>query len=155
MGIGRQVVESIPWVDLIKGLAGIAFSTSSSTVALYAATSLPFINPKIVQDVWFLTVLSMIVASCLAYFLSLRKFDRPRSLPGYIGGVAFFICVIGLPALAGEIFRPDPATAAFLARMLLLGIFAGFAGVVAWSLAWLFNRPTEAHRGTPEPPLPL
>jgi hypothetical protein len=108
---------------------------------LYAAANLfPSTNPKIVHDIWFLIILAMVVASCVFYFGSLGRFDWSRRVPGIIASGLFGVSLVLLLALSGDILQVKPATAAFLARVLVIGLFGGLSGVLAWSLALAFNR---------------
>jgi hypothetical protein len=137
----RQIIESVPWANIAKGLAGVVLPTGGSTALLYFVPSFTSINPKIVQDIWFPTILAMAVASGLVLFSSLRRNADPRFTPGFISAGMFIICLILLLALVGEMIRTSAAANAFLARIFLLGVFAGISGFGAWCLAWFLNRP--------------
>jgi hypothetical protein len=132
-----NVLSSIPWSDIVKGV----FSVGVSMAPLFVAnTFLPFVNPKIIEDVWFVVALAMIPASGIAYFTSLPISGRPKLMPGIVAGIVFLISLGLLLALTGDILSAKPSYAALLARFLLIGLFTGIAGVIAWILAWALNR---------------
>jgi hypothetical protein len=136
-----ETIGAIPWANIAKALAGVVLPTSGSTALLHFVPSFTSINPKIVQDIWFATILAMAVASGLVFFSSLRSDGNSRFAPGLISAVLFIACLILLLALLGDVFRVSAATSAFLARIFLIGLFMGISGFGAWCFALILNRP--------------
>jgi hypothetical protein len=143
----KKQFDSLPWGDLTKPIVAVVFSTGSASGAAYYSTLLPSINPKIIQDIWFFNVLAMIVASVLAYFLSLNSYGRPHRWPGYLAGTVFAACLVGHQALSLKVLLVvDAAAAALLDRLFLIGLFASLSGVIAWGFASAAGRQPPAAR---------
>jgi hypothetical protein len=132
----KQFFASIPWLDFVKPVVVTGLSTAPITVA---NIFLPFVNPKIIQDVWWPTVGAMIVAGGLACVTTISNSGTVRRLPGYLSGAVFVLALGTLLALTGDVIMVNSNYAALLARAAVIGLFVGIAGFAAFFLTWVLS----------------
>jgi hypothetical protein len=130
-----EVLQSAPWSKLVKPLIIMALSTGPISFA----DKVP-VNPKIIQDVWWLAIMTMVIGSGLSCVVTIPNYGAPRRAPGYISAIVFVASLVALLAITGQVIVLDPTYAAFLVRLLLIGVFAGFAGFAAFLLTWALLR---------------
>jgi len=135
----KQFLAGLPWPDLLKSLLVTAVPAGGSAAFLYAIPLFTPINPKIVQDIWLLAIFTMLITGPVVYFSSIQTNRRPNNTPGFIAAGIFFVCLIMLLALQGDLLPVGAAIAAFLARLFLIGLSMGVSGVFAWCLAWILS----------------
>jgi hypothetical protein len=87
-------------------------------------------NPKIIEDVWGVTIFAMGVAGLVTYAITRPATIRPMTV------VLGFLSLGGLLALTGDVLSPgSPASVALLARLLFIGFFVGCSGAIGWGMA--------------------
>jgi hypothetical protein len=128
--------------ELAKGLS----STVASMLPLIGATPalgtiFPFLNPKIIEDCWGVTLLAMAVAGLFTYFFSLSESQKPK-WPGITSAILFFLSLILILILQGRVLSFDPNWQSLLARFYFVGLFVGIAGMIGWVLGRIFTLPT-------------
>ena len=134
-----QLLDNIPWSEVLKFPVVVAFATAPISAA---AMLLPFVNPKIIQDVWWPTVVAMVVVSGVTSITTLSNSGMSRRAPGYISAIVFLLSLSALYVITSDVVVIQPALAALLARLLVLGFFVGVAGFAAFFLTWWWQRPT-------------
>ncbi len=134
-GLIQHLLELIP--EPLKSLCIMAFSTAPISVA---DKVLPFVNPKIVQDIWWIAVVAMVIASGISCVATLPNSGASRRAPGYVSAFVFFVSLGALLAITGDVLVFEPVYAAALTRGALVGLFAGIADFISFMLTWGLRR---------------
>src|SRR5262245_1880125 len=122
-------------LDLVKsfqGLIGIGVSggASAGSVPLLASRFLPTINPKIIEDSFWLAIAFAVIVGAVGYIVSTRV-----RWPILIGLALWLGCYGGIYILTTTDTFAYPLLAALLARALFLGFFIGCALCIGWVVA--------------------
>jgi hypothetical protein len=132
--------------DLTKSWDGIAkiiapIVGSAASVPLLAYRMFPGLNPKIIEDLFWPTMVVALVVGAVMYIVSLPRPGWPRVQWPII---CFLLLCIGslvsLLALIGADVSELPFFGYLVARVLFVGFFIGLAGSIGWILARLLNR---------------
>jgi peptidoglycan/LPS O-acetylase OafA/YrhL len=126
------------WDGIAKIIVPIVGSAGS--VPLLANRIFPGLNPKIIEDVFWSTMIVAFVVGTVIYIVSVPQPGRPRvRWPIVCCLVLCICCLIGLFVLIGAEVSELPFLASLLARILFVGFFIGLSGSIGWIAALLLN----------------
>jgi hypothetical protein len=107
-----------------------------------ASVTLPFLNPKIADDVAGATAAAVLLAAIICYFLSIpRSKDQSAKFIAITALIVFFFCLFALFALQREVLPLSPAISSMFADIFFVSYFAALAGGLAWGAAQLRGKP--------------
>jgi hypothetical protein len=110
----------------------------ASLVPLLTVRFFSFLNPKIVDEVWGGTIVVMLLAGFVVYFLSRLTVARPHPwILGVTSAGVSVLCYFALLSLSRDMLGQYPELSALLARCCFVAFFAGFSG----TLSELFRGP--------------
>jgi hypothetical protein len=106
-----------------------------SFTPLLGVSFFAFLNPKIINDVWGITVFAMGVAGAVTYALTRPPTPRP-AWPGIVAFILGMASLGGLLSLAGDVLTlGSAALGALLARVFFIAFFVGCSGAIGWVMA--------------------
>jgi hypothetical protein len=126
------------WEAIAKVL--LPSAGSAAAVPLLARLIFPALNPKIIDDLFWSTMIVALVVGAISYIASLPQSNQPVvRWPIILFLPLCVVCWIALLALTGTEMAESPFLAYLLARVFFIGFFVGLAGSLGWIAARLLN----------------
>jgi hypothetical protein len=126
--------------DALKGLASTVSSMVPAAATPYLSNIFPFLNPKIVEDSWLVTIIASAVSGLFFYFVSLPRANRLHPIwPAVCAVCIFFASLALLLAITGKVLSVAPLWEALLGRYFFICFFVGIAGLIGSVFARVLN----------------